>query len=103
MRKDEEGNECPATLGEYRDLCAALGGTGCRAVEFLDGRIASDPDGRDAEVIQADSQMRLLLMPMLIDPAKERPWEDIEGDGEGSQDDELTLVVANGQLSKGET
>lgn len=26
MRTDEGGNPCPATLGEYRDLCAAIGG-----------------------------------------------------------------------------
>jgi hypothetical protein len=64
MRKDEEGNECPATLGEYRDLCAAIGGKQCRAVKFLDERI--EREGRDTEVIQPDSQMRMLLMPMLV-------------------------------------
>jgi hypothetical protein len=26
MRRDETGNDCPSTLGEYRDMCAALGG-----------------------------------------------------------------------------
>ena len=36
MRRDENGGECPATLGEYRDMCAAIGGPKCRAVKFLD-------------------------------------------------------------------
>ncbi len=65
MRQDEGGNACPETLGEYRDLCAALGGAECKAVKFLDERIASQ--GRDAVVIAPDSQMRLLLMPMLLE------------------------------------
>ena len=66
MRKDEGGNDCPGTLGEYRDLCAAFGGEDCDAVKFLDKKIASNPGGRDEIVIAPDSQMRLLLMPMLI-------------------------------------
>lgn len=66
MRKDEDGNECPATLGEYRDLCRAIGGAECRAVKFLDERI--EKEGRDAEVVAADSQMRMLLMKMLVSP-----------------------------------
>lgn len=64
MRKDESGKDCPATLGEYRDLCAALGGVECRAVKFLDERIAAQ--GREAVVLAADSQMRALLFPMLL-------------------------------------
>lgn len=64
VRKDDEGNDCPATLGEYRDLCAALGGESSQAVKLLDRKIASE--GRDAEVIAADSQMRALLMPLLF-------------------------------------
>ena len=32
MHTDEEGNKCPKTLGEYRDLCAVLGGEDCAAV-----------------------------------------------------------------------
>lgn len=43
MRKDEYGNDCPSTLGEYRDLCAALGGD-CDAVRLLDQKI--EPDAR---------------------------------------------------------
>ncbi len=64
MRTDENGDACPATLGEYRDLCAALGGDTCRAVKFLDTKIAEQ--GRDETVIAADSQMRAILMPMLL-------------------------------------
>ena len=64
MRHDENGSEVPGTLGEYRDACALLGGEGCRAVAFLDKKIASQ--GRDMVVIAADSQMRTMLMPMLL-------------------------------------
>jgi hypothetical protein len=64
MRRDEAGNECPSTLGEYRDMCAAFGGEDCKAVKFLDARIAEQ--GRDELVIAPDSQMRMLLMPMLV-------------------------------------
>ena len=66
MRKDETGQPCPETLGEYRDLCAAIAGPGCRAVQFLDERIRRS--GRDDRVLTADSQMRALLLPMLVEP-----------------------------------
>ena len=36
MRKDETGQDCPETLGEYRRLCAAIGGVDCEAVKLLD-------------------------------------------------------------------
>lgn len=65
MRKDEEGNDVPGTLFEYRDLCKAIGGPDCAAVKFLDKKIA-DHGGKDDEIIVPDSQMRLLLMPMLV-------------------------------------
>lgn len=57
----------PGTLGEYRVLCAAIGGDNCQAVAFLDKRIASA--GRDGKVIVPDSQIRVLLMPMLAQEA----------------------------------
>jgi hypothetical protein len=67
MRTDEEGNQCPGTLGEYRDFCKALGGgTDNEAVAFLDKKIEESPNGRDEEVIAADSQMRMLLMPKML-------------------------------------
>lgn len=65
MRTDEDGNPCPETLGEYRDLCAALAGEDNTAVELLDEKIAGQ--GRDARVLTPDSQMRMLLMPLLIE------------------------------------
>lgn len=71
MRTDEEGNPCPATLGEYRALCRALGGADCRAVEFLDRKIQDQ--GHDQPVLADDSQMRMLLMPMLIQKAGGQP------------------------------
>ena len=61
---DDSGSPCPSTLGEYRDLCAALGGPENKAVKFLDEKIAEQ--GRDAEVAAADSQMRYFLFPMLF-------------------------------------
>jgi len=67
MRTDETGKECPETLGEYRDLCAAIGGEDCEAVAFLDKKIG-DPinkKGRDSKVIVSDYQMRTLLMSRL--------------------------------------
>lgn len=67
MRLDEGGNSCPETLGEYRKMCAALGGEDCQAVKFLDDKIAESNE--DEKVIQADSQMRMLLMPLLLVPS----------------------------------
>lgn len=72
MRTDETGQPCPGTLFEYRDLCKAIGGTNCKAVKFLEERIAKN-GGQDDEVIQADSQMRLLLMPMLFESEPRTP------------------------------
>lgn len=65
MRKDENGQACPATLGEYRDMCLALTGEDSKAVKFLDEKIKEQ--GRDEKVIAADSQMRMVLMPMLLE------------------------------------
>lgn len=65
MRKDESGTDCPSTLFEYRDLCKAIGGPECEAVKLLEKKIEEN-GGKDDEVIQPDSQMRLLLMPLLI-------------------------------------
>jgi hypothetical protein len=66
MRQDEYGNPCPATLGEYRTMCAAIGGESCSAVRLLDDKIASSPQGVDEEVIATDDQMRMMLMPLLF-------------------------------------
>jgi len=67
MRVDENGQPCPATLFEYRDLCKAIGGPECEAVKLLEKKIAEN-NGEDDEVIAPDSQMRMLLMPLLITP-----------------------------------
>lgn len=64
MRQDEAGTPCPETLGEYRDICAVIGGEECAAVIYLDEQIAKL--GRDEKVVAPDSQMRELLMPMLF-------------------------------------
>lgn len=66
MRLDPySGTMVPGTLGEYRDICAAIGGECCPAVRFLDERIAEQ--GRNEQVVASDLQMRELLMPMLVE------------------------------------
>lgn len=70
MRKDEQGNVCPATLGEYRDMVAAIAGENNKAVWFLDQKIKEE--GRDEIVIAPDSQMRMVLLPMML---SEKPPE----------------------------
>jgi len=66
MRTDEDGKPCPATLGEYRKYCAALGGESCPAVKFLDEKIKEQ--GEDELVLASDLQMRMLLFPMMVTP-----------------------------------
>ena len=75
MRQDEAGNPCPATLGEYRDLVMAL----CcdesnPAVKFLDRKIADQ--GRDEMVAAPDSQMRMILLPMMTGALPGEPEEE---------------------------
>jgi hypothetical protein len=65
MRKDEEGNTCPSTLFEYRDMCKAIN-PNCKAVKLLEQKIKEN-GGKDDEVVASDSQMRMLLMPHLLD------------------------------------
>lgn len=65
MRIDEEGQPCPATLIEYRDMCRAIGGPECAAVQLLEKKIQEN-GGKDDTIIVPDSQMRLLLMPLLM-------------------------------------
>ncbi len=69
MRKDENGNECPSTLGEYRKMCAALWGDEGGAVKFLDRKIAKQ--GENEEVIAGDRTMRTLLF--LLNDSKKSP------------------------------
>ncbi len=66
MRKDEEGNVCPETLGEYLDICIALRGEKTEAVAFLKKKIANSKEGRDEVVMVPDSQMRALLYPLMM-------------------------------------
>ena len=65
MRKDEHGDECPETLGEYRDVCHFLAPNSA-AVELLDGRIAVAANGRNEKVIAPDLQMRELLYSLMV-------------------------------------
>jgi hypothetical protein len=62
------------TLGDYRDICAELGGEKCRAVKYLDDKIAEQ--GRDMEALADEHQMLLLLGPMLLDDAEADQWTD---------------------------
>jgi hypothetical protein len=61
MRKDENGQPCPETLGEYHDYCVALFGEDSKATRFIEGKIKSNPGGRDEKMIAPDSQTRSLL------------------------------------------
>ena len=66
MRTDEHGQQCPATLGEYRDLVFALvRDVENPAVKFLDGKIQAEPEGRDTHVIVDDLQMRYVLFELM--------------------------------------
>lgn len=82
MRKDEQGNECPATLGEYLDACLRVMGPDNAAVVFLNTKIAESAGGRDELVLADDSQMRALLMPMLLMPVQ-APVDATDDDDEG--------------------
>lgn len=64
MRKDENGDQCPETLGEYYDIVKTIFGEHSKQVEFLKGKIDSSPNGRDEIVIAPDSQVRGLLFSM---------------------------------------
>lgn len=50
------------TLGDYRDLFVLIAGEQSRAVKFLDAKIAEQ--GRDMEVVAAESQMLTALFSM---------------------------------------
>jgi len=77
MQTDKNNKDCPATLGEYRRLCIALSPyrENCEAVALLDRKIANSPIGADDLVIAPDSQMRILLMPMLTREHCSQPTE----------------------------
>jgi len=68
LRKDEDGNDCPSTLGEYLAICE-LGVPDNKAVEFIQQKINKSPNGENEEVLATDSQMRMLLLPMMIETA----------------------------------
>lgn len=71
MRKDEFGNTCPETLGEYRQMIEFLSiGRSNAALEFLDKKIEESPNGSDEIVIASDLEMRSLLIPMLLNQTK---------------------------------
>lgn len=56
----------PKTLGDYRDLCAALAGENSHAVKFFDDKIKqSIENGRDEKVIADESQMMFLVAELI--------------------------------------
>lgn len=67
MRKDENGDVCPETLGEYYAITKAMFGEqmGKKALEFLQEKIDKAPNGKDEKVISDDSQMRGLIFNMI--------------------------------------
>ncbi len=93
MRVDENGNACPSTLGEYRDVVFRI--TGClsesEAVKFLDKKISEQ--GRDMTVEASDQQMRELLFPMILEDIRKQ--EIIRGaHGEEDRERSVTLRIA---------
>jgi len=76
MRTDEEGNQCPSTLGEYHDLCVVLFGKDSRATQFLAEKIMAQ--GRNEAVLAADSQMRYLLFSMALDDDRQSSADDLK-------------------------
>jgi hypothetical protein len=63
MRKDEHGDPCPETLGEYLTFCEALM-PDSRASIFLRRKISSQ--GEQQRVVVSDLMMRTLLLPMIL-------------------------------------
>lgn len=59
-----------STLGAYLDMSELFFGENSRQVRFLKEQIEKDPDGRDGEVIAAESQMLFLLANLPPDDAK---------------------------------
>jgi len=52
----------PSTLGSYLELAQMFGD---KAVEFIQNKIDTSPNGEDEEVIADESQMMILLASML--------------------------------------
>ena len=55
-----------STLGNYRDLAASFFGEASSPTKFLDAKIAAYPNGREGEVIAAETQMVRLLTVMFV-------------------------------------
>lgn len=51
----------PSTLGSYLDLSKTFFGEDSPQYQFIQGKIAESPNGRDEEVIAEESQMLYLL------------------------------------------
>lgn len=51
----------PSTLGSYLDLCDIFFGLDSKQSQFILEKIKESPNGKDEEVIAAESQMMYLL------------------------------------------
>jgi hypothetical protein len=89
MRKDEQGNECPETLGEYLDACLAWGGPNTLAATMLAAEIARA--GPEHKVQLTDAQMRAALMPLM----KQTPDAGEEGNTMSEQVPDSTGTIVN--------
>lgn len=73
MRRDEAGNPCPATLGEYRALFVEIWGEKSDAVKFIDGRVretafkqaVSLQRAAEALVPNSDLEMRVIALQIM--------------------------------------
>lgn len=60
----------PSTLGSYYDNCCAVFGSDSKPARFFADKIAEQ--GRDMEVVQAESQVMYLITTMLAITPKEK-------------------------------
>jgi hypothetical protein len=68
----------PSTLKTYRRIAEALTGPGSKAVQFLDQKIRDQ--GEEAEVIQHESQMLILIMQLSLDDLKAAAEDESSGE-----------------------
>ncbi len=52
----------PSTLGSYLDMCDLVFGLDSKQSKFIMEEIAKTPNGKNEEVIAAESQMMYLLL-----------------------------------------
>jgi hypothetical protein len=88
----------PSTLKTYRKIAEALTGPGSKAVQFLDQKIRDQ--GEEAEVIQHESQMLILIMQLSLDDLK--ATAEAESSGEETSNEEVCTADQSSKTSPDE-